>query len=69
MRLHNGIKFSGVSPETLKPFRKLLHFLSMGSFLCFLSQGKLNHSKQVLIFLLKSFEALLFPNLVLIYLY
>lgn len=69
MQLHNGIQFSGVLPETLKPFQRLLYFLSKGSFLCFLSQGKLNHSKQVLIFLLKSFEALLFPNLVLIYLY
>ena len=54
MLMHSYILPFGVLPRTLNAFQRPW---------CFLSQGKLNHSKQDLIFQLTRFEALLFPNL------
>ena len=54
MLMHSYILPFGVLPRTLNAFQRPW---------CFLSQGKLNHLKQDLIFQLTHFEALLFTNL------
>ena len=54
MLMHSYILPFGVLLRTLNAFQRPW---------CFLSQGKLNHLKQDLIFQLTHFKALLFPNL------